>query len=346
MPIAAFCVFASHGTCVHADNFLVHPDHKGIAAARLEEEWRQKQAPEFVALFAQGSAGDVTPNFRPSATRGFHITAWDDDYEGAEQVAAAQVASARRAMRLDAPGLLPNVARAWTRVNYAAAPVSPEHANGVQGRCTGEGVLGLAMMMGTAEGPGPFRAIRSALQAATALSLRLAQAVNPRGVGSAYIAVQGPKLRGLDMAPLGQGKAVGSIPVPWFRHVPHVDGFARGIRRVLYEATDADPWLNPELPLQILRLGSLALVALPFEPTTQAGRRLTAVVQRGLVAQGVTHTVAVGYSNDYGGYLTTPEEYACQEYEGGFTLFGRWQLDATRSALAGLCGVLKDASAA
>jgi neutral ceramidase len=35
-----------------------------------------------------------------------------------------------------------------------------------------------------------------------------------------------------------------------------------------------------------------------------------------------------GLSNTYSSYITTPEEYAVQRYEGGFTLYGQHTLDA------------------
>lgn len=38
--------------------------------------------------------------------------------------------------------------------------------------------------------------------------------------------------------------------------------------------------------------------------------------------------VIAGLSNSYAGYVTTPEEYMQQNYEGGFTVFGKWTLPA------------------
>jgi neutral ceramidase len=35
-----------------------------------------------------------------------------------------------------------------------------------------------------------------------------------------------------------------------------------------------------------------------------------------------------GYANAYAGYVTTPEEYAVQDYEGASTHFGKWTLPA------------------
>ena len=43
---------------------------------------------------------------------------------------------------------------------------------------------------------------------------------------------------------------------------------------------------------------------------------------------GVTDVVALGYANAYAGYVTTPEEYAEQDYEGASTHFGKWTLPA------------------
>ena len=39
---------------------------------------------------------------------------------------------------------------------------------------------------------------------------------------------------------------------------------------------------------------------------------------------GVTEPVVVGLANNYMGYLTTPEEYEMQHYEGGHTVYGVW----------------------
>mgnify|MGYP001160591952 CR=1 FL=1 len=41
---------------------------------------------------------------------------------------------------------------------------------------------------------------------------------------------------------------------------------------------------------------------------------------------GVARVVINGYANAYCSYLTTPEEYDVQRYEGASTLYGRWSL--------------------
>jgi hypothetical protein len=77
---------------------------------------------------------------------------------------------------------------------------------------------------------------------------------------------------------------------------------------------------SPEV--QVLRVGDRLLLATPGEPTVEMGRRFRDAVAPVLPA-GVKEPVIVGLANDYIGYMTTPEEYQMQHYEGGHTVFGQ-----------------------
>lgn len=90
------------------------------------------------------------------------------------------------------------------------------------------------------------------------------------------------------------------------------------------------PWTPEVLPLQVVKLGNVALVAVPFEPTTMSGRRLRKQVLTQLAPVGVDQVIIAGLSNAYAGYLTTREEYAKQDYEGASMHFGPWQLAAVQ----------------
>ena len=105
-------------------------------------------------------------------------------------------------------------------------------------------------------------------------------------------------------------------------------------------ASDERRWVPTVLPVQLLRLGPLAVATLPFEITTMAGRRIAALLRDRLHAAGVTHAIAASVANAYAGYLTTPEEYGAQHYEGASTLFGREQLGAVLGVLSGLCAAM------
>jgi neutral ceramidase len=96
-------------------------------------------------------------------------------------------------------------------------------------------------------------------------------------------------------------------------------------------AVDDRPWAPHVLPAQVVVIGDFAIAATAGELTTVAGRRLRAGLLDRLRSRGVHRMVAMPYSNTYAGYITTPEEYACQGYEGGHTLFGRWTLAGHRT---------------
>ncbi len=102
------------------------------------------------------------------------------------------------------------------------------------------------------------------------------------------------------------------------------------------------PWSPEELPLQIVTLGDLALVAVPFEATTMAGRRLLGTVRTRLEPAGVRHFVIAGLANGYSGYVATREEYAAQHYEGASTHFGPWTLAAYQQEFSRLAAALAE----
>jgi len=101
-------------------------------------------------------------------------------------------------------------------------------------------------------------------------------------------------------------------------HFPKAILFAPG-------AAKSDAGLAQVLPISICRIGQLVLVVGPSEFTTMSGRRIRRSVEE-VLGKSVKHCVIAGYSNAYGGYVSTREEYEMQQYEGGHTLFGPWTL--------------------
>jgi neutral ceramidase len=98
-----------------------------------------------------------------------------------------------------------------------------------------------------------------------------------------------------------------------------------------------DPPAVPQvLPVQLLRVGTVAVVGIPAELTTMAGRRLRTTILNALSASGVTHVALGTYANEYASYITTAEEYSSQQYEGASTLFGPHTLEAYQQVAAGL----------
>lgn len=91
----------------------------------------------------------------------------------------------------------------------------------------------------------------------------------------------------------------------------------------LLEPTDSFP--NTVL-FQLIKINDTVVMPLPFEVTTEAGRRLAERVSSEFTKSGneIKHTWVAGNANGYFGYTTTPEEYARQNYEGGHTLYGQY----------------------
>ncbi|MGJ8668396.1 MAG: neutral/alkaline non-lysosomal ceramidase N-terminal domain-containing protein [Oceanococcus sp.] len=87
------------------------------------------------------------------------------------------------------------------------------------------------------------------------------------------------------------------------------------------------------VPFQLFRIGNLAVVGLPWEITTMAGRRIRQTVREALRNDGVDYVVITGLANDYVSYLTTREEYALQMYEAASNQFGPWSLAAVQQEI-------------
>lgn len=80
-------------------------------------------------------------------------------------------------------------------------------------------------------------------------------------------------------------------------------------------------WAPHIFSIQLFFLGNVSVVGLPGEFTTMAGRRVARLL-KGVVGED-KKVVLAGLCNNYINYVTTPEEYDYQAFEGGATIFGR-----------------------
>jgi neutral ceramidase len=98
------------------------------------------------------------------------------------------------------------------------------------------------------------------------------------------------------------------------------------------EMSEPYAWSPNIVDVQMLRVGQFFIIVSPSEVTTMSGRRWKSAVATAAVAKGITSQnpiVVVGSpANTYAHYVTTPEEYAIQRYEGASTLYGQWELPA------------------
>lgn len=329
-PIGAIDWFSVHPINVHHDNRLISGDNAGFAASAMQRAFGNR----FVAAFAQGAAGDVTPNYQYFPPRPMKRGHYEDDFESARfnGGAQAELATALFSAAGQNPALTGEIDLAFGYFDFVEADVPPRWADGYVGVRTGAGAIGARMLGGTADGPGitsvevdVLRLLAGAARLRAHLEAFALSADAYRRVAGRFRA-QGNKdvfIEPTDLKVLGVA-SVDRLPFPEGRdptlgYLKHVH--QRGVlaRR---------PWTPHVLPLQLAVVGPLAIAAVPAEFTTQAGRRLRATIAEVLAERGVTRVQLTGYANAYAGYVTTPEEYDRQDYEGASTHFGRWTLGA------------------
>ncbi|MBJ7330761.1 MAG: neutral/alkaline non-lysosomal ceramidase N-terminal domain-containing protein [Solirubrobacteraceae bacterium] len=90
------------------------------------------------------------------------------------------------------------------------------------------------------------------------------------------------------------------------------------------------------VPLMVVRVGDRMIASLPGEPTKEAGARVKHDVLLAGSPAGVRKVVIAGLANEYINYITTPEEYDTQHYEGGSTMYGRLELNLLKGSLRDL----------
>lgn len=115
-------------------------------------------------------------------------------------------------------------------------------------------------------------------------------------------------------------------------------------KRIVMVPSRALPeWVPQILPVQLYKIGGFYLAAAPFETTTVSGRRIRRNLESVLEKEGLPYQAVVynGNTNAYASYMTTPEEYEKQHYEGGFTLFGINQHPAVMQETARLVTLIR-----
>ncbi|MCX4244758.1 neutral/alkaline non-lysosomal ceramidase N-terminal domain-containing protein [Paraliomyxa miuraensis] len=325
-PLGSINWFGVHGTNVHSDNTALHFDNKGYAAQELERAMARRGHGGYVAAFAQGSTGDVTPNDRRHPGRPFMRGRHPDDDDSARfngrlqaTLALELVDAAERATPL-----APRLMAAHAFEDFSCIDVDPRFAGGRTGLRTAPAEIGMAMFFGTEEGPGLPRSLRS-LQGVVMRARERWRRLRPPETFAEHAATQAEKIPWVES---GRRRILGMarlrrLPLPWRAHPA-----LRLVRALDEDEPDAKPWTPAVLPVHVAMIGAVAIAAAPAEITTVAGRRIRATVAEALAARGVTHTVLCGHANAYSGYVTTPEEYELQDYEGASTHFGKWTLPA------------------
>ncbi|WP_217198234.1 neutral/alkaline ceramidase [Streptomyces buecherae] len=225
----------------------------------------------------------------------------DDEFENTRIIGERQAAKALELFNGATEELRGPIDHRQRYVDFSAVDVAGRYTPDGQPHHTCQAALGQAFTAGAEDGPGPDLVDEGELRA------------NPLVVGLGAV---------LNPAPPGLRRC--QAPKPVF--------LATGAQR--------PAWTPQVLPVQLVRIGQLTLTAAPAEFTIAAGHRVTDTVAAEL-GDSSRHTVFAGYSNAYSQYVTTPQEYDAQHYEGASTHFGRYTLPAYQQEFARLAQALR-----
>ena len=320
--------FPTHGTSMLGNNTLISGDNKGVAADLFEKSVSgdENVAEGFVAGFSQANVGDTSPNV---------LGAWCEDGTGQECSFNNSTCSDGKSQYCHARGpffrVKDNGAASCYEIGRRQFQPAKDlyeviDSKGIQ--VTGSSVksfhtfqdmsnfsfplangsythtcpaaLGYSFAAGTSDGPGAFDFTQNDPNAPNASPVWRAVSGILKEPSKEQKRCHFPKPILLD---------VGEITSPYL-------------------------WTPNIVDVQVLRVGQLVIVVSPGEATTMAGRRWKEAIHDSasslaLAGSSVDPVVLLGGpANSYTHYISTPEEYDIQRYEGASTLYGPYTLNA------------------
>lgn len=341
-PIATINWFGVHTTSLPNTNHKVCYDNKGYASEYLEKHLKAEGLDEHIAVFAQGTCGDVTPRFVYNPVYPFQRGQWEgkfkDDFESARYNGKLQFEKALEILKDDSgfKNIKGEIDYELLYVNFADVTCNPKYTGNKEHAQTGNPAMGIAFFEGTMiDGPGMHKSLGGILKLLIRGVKHLEKFKSNFGTpeykkvierkyrvhGNKDILIESAARRVLGTPYLNR------IPIPAWMD-PSIATFKFFYKKVGHLKK---PWTPKILPLQLFIIGDTALAGLPFEITTIAGRRLRSSLLETLSNRGVTRVILCPYANGYSGYITTYEEYQEQIYEGGHTVFGEWSLAALQT---------------
>jgi neutral ceramidase len=333
-------LFGVHATCLGSSLNRHDGDNKGYASEHAERTLTASGVADAVAIFAQATAGDVSPHYHGHGdlTRRQKIKG-DAEYDYAAKNGHYQSDLALSALSEKCEERINGgIDSVLSFIDLTDIHAAPAFAKGETDAWTSDPCHGASFFQGTpVDGPGTPAVLISAVSAlaSSVKALRLSPLMRKSKDADYYrrlYASQGNKAILLEAGRKQiLGRPMGGI-LPSF-----IDPLIGELKRQVNVGAIKESLLVPtRMPLQIVTIGQLALVCCPGEFTTIAGKRVLETVKERLQQRGIEHVLICTYCNDYMGYVTTQEEYQQQAYEGGHTLFGQWTLAAFQTEFAKL----------
>jgi neutral ceramidase len=299
--------FATHGTSMTNHNCLISGDNKGYAGYHWERVVKGVDYREHTADdFVAAFAQTNAGDMSPNLNNAAGSGPTEDEFENTRIIGLRQSEAAAALMTEAGAPLGEGVDHRMTYLDLGDTKVTAEFTGDGRNHRTSPAQAAAAALAGTDEGNG-FPGFR---QGRNPIMDRLSNKVVYR-FSSRLRDAQAPKAIVLPASPINK----------------------------LY------PIVQQRVPVHLVRLGRLHLIGIPGEVTIVAGLRLRRTVAA-IVGADLRDVLVAGYTNAYFHYVTTPEEYDNQRYEGGSTLFGRWQLAALMQTAAHLATTMRDGTPA
>ncbi|KAF0884318.1 ASAH2 ceramidase, partial [Crocuta crocuta] len=306
--------FAIHPVSMNNTNHLVNSDNMGYASYLFEQEKNKGYLPgqgPYVAAFASSNLGDVSPNIL-----GPHCVNTGDSCDNANSScpiggSSMCVASGPGHDMLNSTQIIGGIIYQRAKELYASTsqevtgPLAAAHQwvnmsnvtvwlNSTHTAKTCKPALGYSFAAGTIDGFGSFNFTQGTT------------------VGDPFWDTLRDQLLGKPSEEIKNCHK----PKPILLHTG--------------ELIKPHPWHPEIVDVQMITVGSLAIVAIPGEFTTMSGRRLREAVQAEFATHGMQNMTAVisGLCNVYTHYITTFEEYQAQRYEAASTIYGPHTLSA------------------
>lgn len=300
-PVGAITWFATHNTSMTNKNRLISADNKGYASFTHEHTDHGVRYLDGAPGFVAAFAQTNAGDMSPNLDLQPGSGPTRDEFENTRIIGRRQYEASRTALRAARPISGP-VGAVFRYIDLADIAVDARFVPEGQPRRTAPPAAGVSLLAGSIEdGPG------------------LPGGPIPEGVRNPFLDALGDPHRPAP-AWLADAQAPKAIAVP-FALLPPA------------------PWVPSVVPIQIMRIGELYLAAAGGEFTIVAGLRVRRAVADTLGVP-LERVLLQGYANAYHEYVTTPEEYDAQQYEGASTLYGRYTLPAYQQEFTRLAAAL------
>ncbi|KAF4468134.1 alkaline ceramidase [Fusarium albosuccineum] len=321
--------FAVHGTSLYGNNTLVAGDNKGVSAYLLENALGGTEGvtEDFVAGFSQAAVADTTANVEG---------AWCEDGSGKQcDFEDSTCGGKTETCHGRGPfwGLNDGGTKSCWEIGKRVFSQARKLFTQMQSNAAGVPVTGKAVL--------GYHSFNDMANFTFTLRNGSTAKTCPAALGYSFAAgtTDGPGFFDFKQGDSGDPDAspLWGIVSKFLRNPSPEQVECQSPKPILIDAgeiTQPYAWAANIVDIQMLRVGNFFIIVSSPELTTMSGRRwrnsiVEEVQDRGGLEDGADPiVVAGGPANTYVHYVTTPQEYEVQRYEGASTIHGRNSLDA------------------